>query len=696
MICTIQRVVLLKFVVISINRNNDIFICRKDLIEANNLNQIFKRLRNYLAGNISGITRDEVLAEQLIFLMFCKIKDELLTESNEPTIFQLNHPSLIKLTERIASLFALLKSENQTIFEEKDKILIDEPTLKLIVKDMEKLCILESSRDAIGDVFEIFLGPSLRGNKGQFFTPKNIVKPMIKFLDPKMGEKLIDPACGSGGFLIETAIHLKEGKNFNFNSDIQEKLLFGIDKDQFLAKIAGIYLLILGVKNNLIFCENSLLPPEMWKPEISSEIEFSKFDIVVTNPPFGVKIPIKTKETLKHYDFGFKWKKLDKSSTIWKKTKVIHEKQPPQILFIERCLDLLKPDGRLGIVLPDGIFGNPSNRYILQYLLERTKIRAVISCSHLAFLPYTHTKTSLLFVEKTVPENDYSFFMAIADHVGHDKNGKTLYHIDSIGEYILDARGRKIVNDDFPIIIENYYRHLNNELKDYSHLGFPFQFSQIKNSILIPEYYNPEVKKQLNELIEQGEYELVSIGKLVKEGIIKITRGHEIGSKFYGTGEIPFIRTSDLINWELDVNPKKKVSKDVWELYKNKQDIRANDILLVSDGTFLIGKTAMITEYDTQIIIQSHLKKIRVLQRTDYIDEFLLLWALNTDIVQRQIKSKTFIQATISTLGNRIYEIVLPIPVNEENRHKISIEIQEIINQKKILKKRIFDAVNII
>jgi type I restriction enzyme M protein len=300
-----------------------------------------------------------------------------------------------------------------------------------------------------------------------------------------------------------------------------------------------------------------------------------------------------------------------------------------------------------------------------------------------------------LFLEKNIPENDYSFFMAIADNVGHDKNGKILYHIDSKGEYILDARGRKIINDDFPTIIDNYYRYLNNELKDFSHLGFPFQFSQIINSILIPEYYNPDIEKQLNNIIKQGEYQFVSIGKLLNEGVIELTRGHEIGSKFYGTGEIPFIRTSDLINWELDISPKKKISQDIWELYKDKQDIKANDILFVSDGTFLIGKTAMITENDSQIVIQSHLKKIRVIKH-DLIDEFLLLWALNTNIVQNQIKAKTFIQATISTLGNRIEEIMLPIPVSIEKRQEISKEIKEIISEKEILKQRISKTVNLI
>jgi len=154
------------------------------------------------------------------------------------------------------------------------------------------------------------------------------------------------------------------------------------------------------------------------------------------------------------------------------------------------------------------------------------------------------------------------------------------------------------------------------------------------------------------------------------------------------TGPIPFVRTSDLINWEINIDPKKQVAREVYELYKDKQDIRAGDILLVNDGTFLIGKTAMITEKDTQILIQSHLKKIRVVKK-EFLDENLLLWALNTDIVQDQIRAKTFIQSTISTLGNRLMDLVLPIPREKEKRNAISQEIEEIIQEKMALRERI-------
>jgi type I restriction enzyme M protein len=666
-------------------------VIRKDLIEAKDLKQIFKSMRNLLAGNFVGTTRDERLAEQLIFLLFCKIKDEKDGSPEDPVIFQLKHPDGSDLLKRILNLFYQLKNQYKLMFEDKDELIIDELTLKSVVESIEKYSITKANRDVIGDAFEVFIGPSLRGNKGQFFTPKNIVQTMIQILNPGQNERFIDPACGTGGFLIVGLTHqLKTNKE---NNNLDSTQFFGIDKDRFLAKITRLYLAIMGLTGNMVFCENSLSTQKNWNSGMAKEISLNSFDVVCTNPPFGAKIPIKSKEILENYQLGHKWRK--ESDESWKITKDLLDKQSPQVLFIERCLEFLKPGGRMGIVLPDGIFGNPSDRYILHYLRQRVQILALISCSHLAFLPHTHTKTSLLFVKKVQPLQDYSFFMAIAENVGHDKNGKVLYLIDKKGEYILDKSGNKIINDDFPKIIKKFKEFVRGTLKKQSHLGFIFKSSQIDNQILIPEYYNPEITQRLQTLEKEDKYQLFKIRDLYKEGTIQITRGHEIGSKFYGTGDIPFVRTSDLINWEINIDPKKQVAREVFELYKDKQDVKAGDILLVSDGTFLIGKTAMVTERDTEIIIQSHLKKIRVVKKDD-LDEFLLLWSLNTDIVQDQIKAKTFIQSTISTLGNRLLDLLIPIPREENKRNAISKEIGEIITEKMTLKDRIRSTLKIL
>jgi len=178
-----------------------------------------------------------------------------------------------------------------------------------------------------------------------------------------------------------------------------------------------------------------------------------------------------------------------------------------------------------------------------------------------------------------------------------------------------------------------------------------------------------------------GKYRLITIKGLVEQGLISIKRGNEIGSRYYGMGDIPFVRTSDIVNWEIKIDPVKSIPEEVYEKYRRRQDIRENDILLVADGTFLIGRTAIVTSFDRKLVIQSHIRRMRCL-KPEKLHPYLLLYLLNTEIVQRQIEEKTFVQATISTIGERLYEIVLPVPTDKEIITKIMNDIPEIIKMK--------------
>jgi type I restriction enzyme M protein len=630
---------------------------------------VFSDIRNHLAGNFKGITRDKELVEQLIFLLFCKMQDEVQTPPNHPVIFQITSETESSLVERLDQLFTKLKRQFNDILSEKDSLVIDEPNLQYVVLKLQPYAISEASRDAIGDAFEHFILPSLRGSQGQFFTPRNIAQTIAQILDPLPNESVIDPACGTGGFLTGVASLFPDSSNI--------PTLFGIDKDEFLVKVSQLHLAILNITNSRIYCENSLDICERWNDETQQTIILNNFDVVLTNPPFGVKIPISDHKVLQKYELAYKWIKKDNN---WIKSKKLKERLPPQVLFIERCLQLLKPGGRMGIVLPDGIFGNINDRYIIDYILQNFTILAIISCSHLTFMPHTHIKTSLLFIEKTPPKNDYPIFAAIADKIGHDKNGKTLYLTDENGTFLLNEDGDKIIHDDFPSIVKNYQKYKKGDNLVYSSLGFILHKQEIIDGILIPAYYNPAIKFLLQKYQDQ-DYTLISIKDLINSGMISIARGHEVGAKYYGTGTIPFVRTSDIINLEINNDPLKQVSQEIYEQYRSKQDIQQGDILFVNDGTYLIGRTAMVSSEETEIIIQSHLKKIRVIKE-EIIDKYLLLWSLNTNIVQKQIKSKIFIQATISTLGNRLEELILVIPKDESEKKHISDEFRAIIHQK--------------
>jgi len=349
---------------------------RKDLKATHNLKSTFKAIRNHLAANTVGATRDEVLAQQLINLIFCKIYDERFTEPNDMVEFRAGiEEEAEEVKRRIAGLFEKVKRKYKEVLDETDAIILDSNSVLYVVGELQNYCLIEAERDVIADAFEAFIGRALKGGQGQFFTPRNVVRMMVDILDPDDEDLLIDPACGSGGFLIEALRHIwrkldAEGERYHWsrNNLHEEKMevalnrIRGIDKDYFLAKVAKAYMAIIGDGKSGIFCEDSLEAPSNWHERTRLKIDMGKFSVLLTNPPFGSKIPVRGEEKLKQYQFGYKWK-FDKTSGRWVKTEKLKDQEEPQVLFIERCLDLLKEGGRMAMVLPSGILGNEQERY---------------------------------------------------------------------------------------------------------------------------------------------------------------------------------------------------------------------------------------------------------------------------------------------------------------------------------------------
>jgi type I restriction enzyme M protein len=662
---------------------------RKDLKVPSDLKAVFRDLRNHLAGNVTGITRDEALAQQIINLLFCKIYDEVNTGYDDVVTFRsgIDEPPS-EVRKRILALFdEKVKGDFKDVFDKTDAITIDAESLVYVIGELENYCITEAPRDAVGDAFEVFIGPALRGGEGQFFTPRNVVRMMIDILDPAPEEMILDPACGSGGFLIMALEHVwkkleeqAEAKGWSAvqldrkKRDIASKYFRGIDKDSFLAKVTKAYMAIIGDGRGGVFCENSLLPPVDWHHGTRDNIETGHFDVVLTNPPFGAKIPIKGERVLSQYELGYKWKKDKKTGKV-EKTNMLHEDQPPQILFLERCLQFLKPGGRLGIVLPEAVFGMPTYEYVVTFLRERTKILGIVSRPEALFKTSgkggTHAKVCVVFIEKTVPneDKDYDIFMAEAKWCGHDSRGNPTIRKDAIGNETL--------LDDVPTVAERYGRLKDNREKTRpGRLGYMLPNSQVRNNILIPKYYDPEITAELQHL--SSTHDLVQIDDLVRKGVLVFDTGIEVGKMAYGTGQVPFIRTSDISNCELKADPKQNVSENLYDQFKDKLDVRSEDLFVVRDGTYLVGTSCILTEHDTRILYCGGLYKIRV-KRKDQLDPYLLLALLNCPIVKRQMRAKQFTRDVIDTLGKRIFEVLLPIPKDKGLRERIARETQDTV-----------------
>lgn len=413
-------------------------IKREDLIVTHNLKATFKAIRNYLAANAIGATRDEVLAQQLINLIFCKIFDERFTAPKSIVRFRVGlNESNADVRERVDKLFSDVKAKYKEVFTKEDTINLDDNSIAYIVGELQNYCLVDAERDVLADAFETFIDHALKGGQGQFFTPRNVVKMMVEILDPDDSDMIIDPACGSGGFIIESlryvwnkiidrykAMGWTDTAILEEKIDVANKCIRGIDKDYFLSKIAKSYMAIMGDGKGGVFCEDSLERPDNWGDKTRQKIHLGDFSVVLTNPPFGSKIPVTGEDKLKQYELAHKWKNK-KGTNDWEKMKLA-DKEAPQILFIERCYQLLKNGGRMAIVLPDGVFGNNQLGYIRRFIMERFRLVAVIDIPLETFMPNTGTKTSILIVQKMKKADiptDYPVFMCVAETCGHDRRG---------------------------------------------------------------------------------------------------------------------------------------------------------------------------------------------------------------------------------------------------------------------------------
>lgn len=260
-------------------RVEDIGLFRRDqLKKSRDLKTVFRAIRGHLAGNTVGVTRDEVLAQQLINLIFCKIYDERFTKPEEIVSFRAGlgeSEEIIK--ERILSIFDKVKSKYKEVIDFSDKINLDSKSIRYIVGELQNYSITDADRDAVADAFEVFISGALKGGQGQFFTPRNVVKVIIEIVNPKPDELIIDPACGSGGFLVEALRNIwtkldETGKQYGWSESAlkEEKIaaaihnIRGVEKDDFLSKVTKAYMAILGDGKGGIFCDDSLELPQNW------------------------------------------------------------------------------------------------------------------------------------------------------------------------------------------------------------------------------------------------------------------------------------------------------------------------------------------------------------------------------------------------------------------------------------------------
>lgn len=541
------------------------------------------------------------------------------------------------------SLLPIIKKKYDDVFDEGDRFGVDDASLRMGLESIHKLDLKNAPSHLLGDAFQALIGPNLRGDKGQFFTPKSVVRCMIEILAPEPKSLVVDPACGTGGFLTEVVSYWDKKK-------CKHGKVIGIDKDKDLFILTSALLKISNPKSARAVNQNSL-DMTLLRSLSKASSPFNA-DYVITNPPFGSKIPVKSEEILSQYELGYVWV-FSKQEKFWVKTNSIRVTQDPQTLFIELCVEMLSDGGKMGIVLPEGIFGNKTCGYIWDYLRSKGNIIGLIDCPRTTFQPGTDTKTNILFFEKSKNLNHGKTKIAVAINCGHDRRGRSI-----TSEGISHA-------DDFHSIAS-----------DWSSKKHEFCFdAEITNPYyLVPRYYDEKTNYLLEDDAKRLGALVISFGEMIDKGWLSIKKGHEVGSDAYGTGKVPFVRTSDISNFEISIDPTKAVSEEIYKKFSKDQNLKPGNILMVVDGRYRIGRCAILHSYNAKCIAQSHLKIISVNEDVSPISSFELLYLLSMKSVQRDIRSLVFIQSTLGSIGSRIKEIKMPVPRKKNKAFKEKVE----------------------
>ena len=479
----------------------------------NNLLAAFKRCHDFIHANQGG-SKEQIFWE-FLKILFAKIEDE--QDEGRPRFAIRNaderntRTGQQEVKDRVEVLFRNVKNrkEYKGLFDDAvEGIRFNPDVVAYVVAQLEKYDFLRSSVDVKGMAYETIVGPTLEGVKGEFFTPRNVVKMTVKMLDPNPGDRILDPACGTGGFIVVAFNYVSEkirraarkswkdpkaptaAEEKELFKKIHEagKSIFGLDFNANLVKTAQMNMVMNNDGRGGLFCVSSLLRPLTWPKPVQQVIELGTMDIVMTNPPFGTKIKIEGQDILDQYDLAHVWRKEHGK---WVMDGALRNAMSPEILFIERCIQFLKPGkGKLGIVLPDGVLGNPDNEYIRYWIMANCQVLASVDLPVETFLPRTGTQTSVLVLRRKSEQEklaqslsgeagDYQIFMAIANSIGKDRRGNMTYVRDRDGREVLrpelyeNYRASTIL--DFQPIVETNGRVIADELPRIAELYDEFK-----------------------------------------------------------------------------------------------------------------------------------------------------------------------------------------------------------------------------
>ena len=614
---------------------------KSDLIIPVDLKLAFRRCHNAIYR--SGIDSEDI-ALDMVRIILSKIEDE--SSAKDDCDFHITPEEFKDTTKRAAAckrvreLFRKVRDRYKDVFSPTEEITASDGQLAIVISQLQQYSFLDSTHDVLGTAYEIYFASHLKGERGQYFTNRLVVNMMVKMANPTDRNIVLDPACGSGGFILTAMNYMFDtidasGRTSNAKEILKRNVvhqLFGVDISPKLVKIAKANMLLGKDGHGGIEHANSLDSITTLSAKFNDVCGLGKPDVILTNPPFGSGHDIRIKEDsiLSQYKNGYQWETAANGDVIYSDKLNDRQGVAPELLFLEKCLSWVKEGGIIGIVMAKGQLDNREAYALRKTICEQAQILAVINLHEDTFEPFCGSKASVIFMRKQKHVSpDYRIFMAISNKVGQTSRGEAIFKKDSEGNPLIKD-GHHVLDEDLSEIAERYNDFKKGVLNE-SEFRYTIAFSDLdKDSLsLNPVRYLPQHNaafRRVMELGEMDEFEIHRLGDLatVYNGPrfkrpyadVGVTEGETIRKYFTGTALTQL--NSDNVKY-LDsskASPQVKKQLDILTIHKG--------YILVSDSGTLGRVTYALSQHDGHVATNNLIRLvIDDLPLRGYLYEFL-------------------------------------------------------------------------
>ncbi len=546
-------------------------------------------------------------------ILFCKLKDEKGTKKNEYYQFQIgSNETANEVADRIQKIYEQAKTDDPQVF--KERINLTSEIIYNVVEHLQGLTLNKTDLDTKGVAFEIFMKDFFIGKMGQFFTPRPVVQFCVKMLAPEQSQRVIDPSCGSGGFLLYAMDEVRQFAEANYDDfeafehwhSFAEKKLYGIEINDQIARVCKMNMIIHDDGHTNVIGHDALDGLDKMQ-KINSEFKENSYDLILSNPPFGATIKSKEVKYINSFTLG-------KNGTTERKT------QKSEILFIERCIQLAKKGtGKIAIVVPEGVMTNSSLQYVRDFILDNCELLASVSLPESAFSHFgAGIKSSLLFLRRKKDKekiSDYPVFMAVAKQVG------------------ISSTGREEENELFSEKPESIFHQWNIYLKNRKSYKNTENCYTLKLSEINKEGPLNATRYIWTPTFKNKTGKITDIADIISDKITPTSETNEFSN-------FALIRMDELQN-----NPV-KIENIIYclgsEIEGSLKIVQAGDILLARLGPSMLNRKIVVVPKFTQsvdYVVAS--PEFIVIRPKDLKDSFYITGVLRTDLMLRYMYSKT-------------------------------------------------------